>query len=260
MSLIRKFQTDRLLVKIYGDRQNMGRAAADDIAVRLRELLRDKKEVNVIFAAAPSQNETLEALSAEPNIEWERVNAFHMDEYVGLAANAPQGFGNFLREHIFSKLPFHSVHYLNGSSSDIAEECRRYGGLLDRYPADVVCLGIGENGHIAFNDPAVADFHDPSSVKEVALDSVCRTQQVHDGCFQSLSDVPTHALTLTVPALMRGGSLFCVVPASTKAEAVRHMLTEKISENCPAGILRTHACASLYLDKDSAGLLPPEDK
>ena len=258
MSLLREFQAGRLSVKVYGDRTGMGRAAAGDIAAKLRELLREKEEVNVIFAAAPSQNEMLEALAAAPGVAWERVNAFHMDEYAGLPADAPQGFGNFLRDHIFSKLPFRSVQYLNGNCADVAEECRRYGGLLDRHPADVVCLGIGENGHIAFNDPAVADFGDPVSVKEVELDSVCRAQQVHDGCFARLEDVPTHALTLTVPALMRGGSLFCVVPAATKAEAVRRMLTEKISEGCPAGILRIHAHASLYLDRDSAGLLPQE--
>ena len=220
-------------------------------------LVRTMEECNMIFAAAPSQNEMLAALAAQPGIEWNRVNAFHMDEYIGLAPDAPQGFANFLRAAIFTKVPFRSVNCLDGTaaSRDPAAECARYSQLLRRFPVDITCMGIGENGHIAFNDPPVADFDDPALVKPVALDEICRNQQVHDGCFATLDDVPTHALTLTVPALMHAAQVFCVVPAATKARAVRDTLLGDIRTACPASILRRHPAATLYLDADSASLL-----
>ena len=185
------------------------------------------------------------------------MNAFHMDEYIGLAPDAPQGFANFLRAAIFTKVPFRSVNCLDGTaaSRDPAAECARYSQLLRRFPVDITCMGIGENGHIAFNDPPVADFDDPALVKPVALDEICRNQQVHDGCFATLDDVPTHALTLTVPALMHAAQVFCVVPAATKARAVRDTLLGDIRTACPASILRRHPAATLYLDADSASLL-----
>ncbi len=255
MALTREFKKDKLEIKCYGSRESMGEAAACDAANTVRELLKQKDEVNMIFAAAPSQNEMLAALIREKGIDWTRVNAFHMDEYIGLPADAPQGFGNFLKERIFSRLPLKSVHYLNGQCTNREAECRRYSELLEAFPVDVVCLGIGENGHIAFNDPSVADFHDSKLVKVVGLDSVCRGQQVHDGCFKELADVPTHALTLTIPALTRGKHMFCVVPASTKAQAVRRMVEGDIAEACPASILRLHEHAVLYLDGESSSLL-----
>lgn len=211
-------------VKIYDTRAEMGFCAADEAAAAIRGVLAQKEECNMIFAAAPSQNEMLAALAAQPGIEWNRVNAFHMDEYIGLAPDAPQGFANFLRAAIFTKVPFRSVNCLDGTaaSRDPAAECARYSQLLRRFPVDITCMGIGENGHIAFNDPPVADFDDPALVKPVALDEICRNQQVHDGCFATLDDVPTHALTLTVPALMHAAQVFCVVPAATKARRARH--------------------------------------
>ena len=220
-------------VKIYDTRAEMGFCAADEAAAAIRGVLAQKEECNMIFAAAPSQNEMLAALAAQPGIEWNRVNAFHMDEYIGLAPDAPQGFANFLRAAIFTKVPFRSVNCLDGTaaSRDPAAECARYSQLLRRFPVDITCMGIGENGHIAFNDPPVADFDDPALVKPVALDEICRNQQVHDGCFATLDDVPTHALTLTVPALMHAAQVFCVVPAATKARAVRDTLSPRIKEN-----------------------------
>lgn len=143
-----------------------------------------------------------------------------MDEYIGLAADAPQGFGNFLRGRLFGRLPFGQVFYLDGQAADPQAECARYSALLAEYPVDIVCLGIGENGHIAFNDPHVARFDDPVRVKVVDLDDKCRRQQVHDGCFASLGQVPTHALTLTIPALTAASGMYCIVPAQTKARAV----------------------------------------
>ena len=255
--MTRILTTKKLRVKIHDTRAEMGAVAADDIAAAIRGVLSHKAVCNMIFAAAPSQNEMLAALIAQPDIEWNRVNAFHMDEYIGLAPDAPQGFANFLRAAIFDKVPFRSVNYLDGvaATKDTAAECARYAALLEREPVDITCMGIGENGHIAFNDPPVADFDDPALVKPVALDEICRNQQVHDGCFAALDDVPTHALTLTVPALTRAAQVFCVVPAATKARAVRDTLLGDISTACPASILRRHPDATLYLDMDSASML-----
>ena len=152
-------------------------------------------------------------------------------------------------------VPFRSVHYLDGSAQNIQEECRRYAALLRRFPVDIVCLGIGENGHIAFNDPHTALFQDPEAVKRVTLDLTCRNQQVHDGCFARLEEVPKYAITLTVPTLVSAPWLFCIVPAKTKANAVKECLTGEIGEHCPASILRLQEHAVLYLDKASASLL-----
>lgn len=249
------FSQDNLTIERFPSRAEMGRKAAADVAARIAALLGQQRQVNMIFAAAPSQNDFLAALVADPSIDWGRINAFHMDEYVGLAADAPQGFGNFLRDKLFGKVSLREVFYLNGQNGDPEAECRRYADLLRQYPADIVCLGIGENGHIAFNDPHVALFDDPERVKIVDLDPQCRTQQVHDGCFASLDEVPTHALTLTIPALTAGRSLYCIVPAATKARAVKRTLQGCISTECPATVLRRHPSARLYLDADSAALL-----
>ncbi len=231
----------------------MGADAAADIAAAIRAVLARKEHCSMIFAAAPSQNEVLAGLTAS-DTDWSRVHAYHMDEYIGLPAGAPQGFANFLRAALFDRVPFGQVCCLN-SEADPTAEAARYGALLQQDPVDIVVMGVGENGHIAFNDPPVADFNDPALVKPVALDPVCRMQQVHDGCFAKLEDVPKMALTLTVPALFAGRQLFCVVPAKTKAAAVREMLEGSIDEHCPASILRRHAGAALYLDGESASLL-----
>ena len=248
-------KVDKLSVNIYDTRAEMGAAAAKDIKNKFCELLETKPQINVIFAAAPSQNEVLASLVADKDIDWSRINAYHMDEYIGLDADAPQGFGNFLRAHIFDRVPFASVNLIDITAKDADAEAARYGAMLDRNLADVVVMGIGENGHIAFNDPPVADFADPKTVKAVALDEICRNQQVNDGCFASIEQVPTHALTVTVPALARAPYLFCIVPAPSKAWAVKETLTGSIDEHCPASILRTHKSAVLYLDRDSAALL-----
>jgi glucosamine-6-phosphate deaminase len=208
--------------------------------------------VNIIFAAAPSQNEFLDFLSHIEDVDWGGVNAFHMDEYVGLAEHAPQRFGNFLKERLFNKVPLGSVHYLNGNAGNLQKECERYAALLKQYPADIVCMGIGENTHIAFNDPHVADFKDLEKVKVVNLDEVSRQQQVNDGCFENLEMVPSHALTLTVPALFSAEYIYCIVPGKNKSEAVYSALREKISETYPATILRRHRNNVLFLDADSS--------
>ena len=249
------FTKDELSVKIMPSRNEMGRIAANDVINKIKELLVEKKELNIIFAAAPSQNEFINHLISAPGIGWSKINAFHMDEYIGLEKNAPQGFGNFLKKCLFDKVPFKTVNYINGQAGDINEECERYSGLLKNNPVDIVCLGIGENGHIAFNDPCVADFNDSKLVKTFNLDLVCRQQQVNDACFSHLNEVPLKAITLTVPALLKSKYMFCVVPARNKAKAVYRTLNKEINEECPATILRTKENAILYLDNDSAELL-----
>ena len=252
---MKSFIKDKLKVNVYENRTLMGEAAARDIKERIISLLSQKPEINMIFAAAPSQNDVLKALVEDKEIEWNRVNAYHMDEYIGLDKNAPQGFGNFLKSHIFGLVPFKSVNYIDITTTNPDAEAERYGKLLLENPTDIVIMGIGENGHIAFNDPPVADFNDKKVVKPVKLDEICRQQQVNDGCFASIDDVPTHAMTLTVPTLVKAPHLFCIVPAPTKANAVYETLNGSIDEHCPASILRLQENAILYLDDQSSKLI-----
>ncbi len=239
---------------VFASREEMGRRAASDAADCLRTLLAARKEVNVIFASAPSQNELLAALVAEPSIAWDRVNAFHMDEYVGLPHGDSRLFSSYLTKTIFGKLPFKTVNLMNGQS-DAREECSRYSSLLRECPPDIVCMGIGENGHIAFNDPSVADFEDTELVKPVMLEESCRRQQVNDGCFATLADVPTTAITMTIPVLIQAKNMFCVVPGARKADALRAAMTGPESESCPASIMRRHEGARIYADTDAGGEL-----
>ena len=249
--MLKQFKKDNLVCKIYETRKEMGEAAAEEISKKIISLLNEKETLNMIFAAAPSQNEVLQALVNNKNIEWSRINAFHMDEYIGLPDDAPQKFSTFLKNAIFDKVPFKTVYLINSSSGDCDAECERYAGLLKENPVDIVCLGIGENGHIAFNDPDVADFNDKKVIKAVELDDICRQQQVNDGCFKSLEQVPKTALSLTIPTLTSADYMFCVVPAPTKANAVYTTINGPVNEKCPATILRTHKNAVLYCDSDS---------
>ena len=247
-------KVDNLTVKKFETRAEMGAVAAADITAAINALLAKKTEINMIFAAAPSQNDVLQSL-VESNVDWNRVNAFHMDEYIGLPRTAPQGFGNFLVDHIFGKVPFKSVNLINCAAEDAQAECDRYEAMLKANPVDIIILGIGENGHIAFNDPWVANFNDDRLVKIVELDDVCRQQQVNDGCFATIGDVPKTAMTLTCPVFIQAPQLFCIVPAITKAKAVKRTLEGAINEECPATVLRNHPDAVLYLDAASASLL-----
>lgn len=244
-----------LQVYVAESREEMGRIAGQDVASMLKVLLQEKEELNVMFAAAPSQNDVLAELMSDTEIDWSRINGFHMDEYIGLDAAAPQSFGNFLRERVFSKKAFKSVSYIDITATDPEAEAARYEDLLREHPMDVCILGIGENGHIAFNDPGEADFNDARLVKPVKLDDICRQQQVNDGCFASISDVPQYAMSVTIPGLLRAKAMFCVVPTSNKADAAKRMLTGEISEECPCTILRTKVGAKLYLDPAAASKL-----
>jgi glucosamine-6-phosphate deaminase len=253
--MINSYNSDQLLVKIFESRDALGKAAALDVATKIRVLLSEQQQVNIVFAAAPSQSEFLIYLAEAPGIEWNRINGFHMDEYKGLSSDSPQSFGYFLKERIFNAKPFATVNLLDGHNSSMELECKHYGQLIEANPIDIVCMGIGENGHIAFNDPHVADFKDESIVKLVSLDDMCRQQQVNDGCFHSFQDVPTHALTLTIPSLMSARHVFCMVPNQKKAQAVKNTIEKEVNEKYPATILRTHKSAVLYIDSESAELL-----
>jgi glucosamine-6-phosphate deaminase len=186
------------------------------------------------------------------DIEWNRINVFHMDEYVGLSIEKQQSFARFIKKMVVDKFPVGSFNAINGANLSAEEECKRYAKLLKENPIDVVCCGIGENGHLAFNDPCNADFFDIESVKTVELDQLCRKQQVNDGCFEKIQDVPTRAITVTMPALLRAKEIICVVPAKSKANAIWSTLKKSIDTSCPASILRIHNNAYLYCDKDSA--------
>ena len=248
--LIKKIKTEKLTTYVYDTRAEMGKAAGKAAAEAINAVIAEKGQANVIFAAAPSQNEALASLLAE-NVDFTKINAYHMDEYAGLGIEDEQSFAKYLYDHVFSLAPCASVNYIP-AKLDADEACAKYTELLEKFPPDVVCMGIGENGHIAFNDPPVADFNDKKLIKKVELDDICRMQQVHDGCFPTFDDVPKYALTLTVPALMSAKYLICTVPAITKADAVKAMLEGEYGEVCPATALRKHDGAKMFLDSDSA--------
>jgi glucosamine-6-phosphate deaminase len=252
---VAEFQVDSLHVLIFEDRADMGRAAAAHVAQAIGDRIRAAGHANVIFAAAPSQDEMLAALVADPSVDWSKVDGYHMDEYLGLGPDHPASFRRYLREHCFDPagLGAGRLHLIPGeSTTSPLAVALAYESVLKANPTDVVCAGIGENGHLAFNDPPVADFLDPVLVKVVRLDEPCRVQQVHDGCFTSIDEVPTHAFTLTIPALLAAPVVTVVVPGPRKAEAVRATLQGPIQEACPATALRRHPGARLYLDRDSA--------
>ena len=243
-----------LAVRIFDERGEMGKAAAEDAAKRINAIIAQKGEANLVFAAAPSQDDVLEHLLKQ-DIDWTKVRGFHQDEYVGIDASEPAGFGNFLRRAIFDKVPFKELHYLLCAKDEAEAKCESYTELLKKYPIDLIFLGIGENGHLAFNDPAVADFNDPKMVKIVELDDVCRQQQVNDGCFPNLDAVPKNAMTMTMSLIMSIPQAICVVPTDRKADAVHNAIYGEVTTACPASILRNHPSATLYLDAAAASKL-----
>ena len=251
----RQFLVDSLKVSITDNSTTMGEMAAKTFLHAVQSSLQIKPEITVMFAAAPSQDSTLIALLQESSIQWERIHAVHMDEYVGLSAKDPRSFRHYLQEHIFKHKPFKSIDLISGEKKDAHEESNRYSRLLTTRGIDIVLLGIGENGHIAFNDPPDARFNDSSIVRVVQLSEASRNQQVHDGCFNSLNEVPRFAITVTIPTILSAKTLICVVPGERKAMAVQSTLEGTIDVNCPASILRTHDDASLFIDSSSASLL-----
>jgi glucosamine-6-phosphate deaminase len=239
-------------VCVAASRGELGKRAASDIAAAIRSVLRDRHSLRMILAAAPSQSEMLAALACEPGIDWHHVTAFHMDEYIDLPEVAPQRFGIWLQRAFFDHLPAAKFHLLKpGRDPEMA--CQLYASSLNEAPIDLVLLGIGTNGHLAFNDPP-ADLDDPLAVKVVELDQMCREQQVLDGCFPTLESVPKRAITLTVPTLLAGHELFCCVPGRHKSAAVKAMMESPISGACPATALRAHPRCTVYLDPESSSL------
>lgn len=248
-------KVENLPVYIFNTRAEMGVKAAEDAAKIINETIAKNGVANVVFAAAPSQNDLLENLLKQ-DIDWTKVRGFHQDEYIGIDASEPAGFGTWLRRAIFDKVPFMELHYLLCSADEAEAKCAEYTELLKKYPIDLIFLGIGENGHLAFNDPAVADFNDPKMVKIVELDDICRQQQVNDGCFGALSEVPKQAMTLTLSFIMNVKHAICTVPTDRKANAVYGALCGPVTTECPASILRYHNDAALFLDAPAASKLP----
>ncbi len=246
---------DSLRVDVSADRPAVGHRSAQHVLRLLGEILAHQPAARVMFACAPSQNEFLAELAARSRgvIDWTRVHAFHMDEYVGLSADHPASFRRYLQEHLLAHLPtLGAFQPIRGEAADPVAESARYAALLDAAPLDLICLGIGENGHLAFNDPPVANFADPVSAKPVELELACRQQQVNDGCFASLAQVPTHAITVTLPVFRRARALSVVVPGPRKAAAVRATLLDPVSTACPATLLRSHPQATLFIDQAAA--------
>jgi glucosamine-6-phosphate deaminase len=250
--LIKKFEAGKLKVAVYENRYYLGKAAAEKFHDIYRMLKNEKENLNIIFASAPSQNEFLENISKSTNIDWQKIKGFHMDEYIGIEAENPQSFRYYINKMLFSKVPLAEKYLIKGECENIKEECERYSELLELYPPDITCGGIGENGHIAFNDPSVANFNDPLKVKIVQLEDSCRKQQVNDGCFPDIDSVPQKAVTVTMPVFMKCRYILLMVPGNTKADAVKNTLFNAVSENCPASVLRNHQNAFLFLDKNSA--------
>ncbi|MEN8113055.1 MAG: 6-phosphogluconolactonase [Actinomycetota bacterium] len=248
------FNVDGVRVTVDADRQSMGRAAATIAAGAIREAIRVRGKARVVFAAAPSQSETLAALASRDDIEWRRVEAFHMDEYVGLDPTAPQAFGQWLRDHLFDQVDLGRVALIDPTASPEAEAAR-YGDLVTAESIDLVCLGIGENGHIAFNEPHQAHIADQRSARVVDLDLDSLNQQVSDGLFNTADDVPATAITLTVPTLLSARTLVGSIPGSSKATAVATALSGPISTACPASFLRRHDSVHLHLDTEAAAYL-----
>ncbi len=249
-----EFKKENIKVKIFASKEEVGKAAAIAVAEKLDAAISEKGLANLILATGASQFQFLENLQKQA-IDWKKITVFHLDEYKGMPVTHPASFRKYLRERILDKVQPKQVHYLNGDAPDAEAEVLRYENLLKEHPVDIACIGIGENGHIAFNDPPVADFNDTKLVKVVELDEACRKQQLGEGWFPTFDDVPTHALTLTIPAIMGCKHISCVVPDGRKAEAVYNTLNVEISTACPATILRTHPDTVLYLDSESASKL-----
>lgn len=243
------FRFDRLIVQRYPNRQDMGRAAGEYAVSMVKKMLEEKEQVNILFPAAPSQNEVLDYF-IKSDLDFGRIVALHMDEYIGMEPDALQTFGHYLREHAFGLRTFAEIHYI-ATTGTAQQQVERYREILARHPLDMAFIGLGENGHIAFNDPAVADFNDPETVKVVELDDICRMQQVHDGCFAGIDSVPKYAITVTIPAIMAAPVLVCTVPTANKAWAVENTAYAPISTACPGTILRTHPNCILFCDQES---------
>jgi glucosamine-6-phosphate deaminase len=254
-TVARAFTVDSLEVRVFATQADLAQAAASEANVVLKEATAKTGVAAVIFAAANSQIQFLAALVSLGGVDWQKVSMFHMDEYLGLDAQHPASFRRFLHERVEQTVRPKTFHCVQGEAMQPLAECERYASLLAAQPIDLCLLGIGENGHLAFNDPPVAEFTDRHAVKLVKLDEACRQQQVGEGHFPTLADVPKYALTLTIPALCAARRMLCIAPERRKAQAVRDALRGPISPACPASWLRRQAHCTLFLDSESASLL-----
>lgn len=245
---------EHLRIKIFESKEELGRMAALEVTARIHAVEQEKGFVNLLLATGASQFEFLKHLQLQP-IDWKKITVFHLDEYKGMPISHPASFRKYLNDRILENTRPRKVYYLQGDAPDIEAEAERYAELLKTHPVDIACIGIGENGHLAFNDPPVANFNDPLLVKVVELDEACRRQQLGEGWFATMDEVPTHALSLTIPAIMNCKCISCVVPDYRKADAIYNALNAGINTECPASILRTHKDAVLYLDTGSASKL-----
>jgi len=250
---------DKLHVLLHSDRAAMGRFAAATAHSHVKRCVESLGVCRVILSSAPSQDDFYDSLAeiaaAEPSV-WERVVAFHMDEFKGLAPGHPQSFSGYLQEHFLKRVSVSAFHPIRGDAPDPEAEAVRYATMLDEDAIDLIGMGIGENGHVAFNDPPVADFDDAVSVKIVEMDRVCRQQQVNDGCFADIDSVPRRAISITLPVFSRARMLSCHVPTASKAAAVLATLTGPVGIACPATVMRHHPNATLHLAPPAAKLLP----
>ncbi len=253
--LMKSFVADALPVRVYDTEAQLASDAAQQARDHLQAVLRQNGSAAVILATGNSQLQFLDALAALGGVDWSQVTLFHMDEYLGLDDRHRASFRHYMRERVESRVKPRVFHYLEGDALLPLSECARYASLLSAQPIDLCCLGIGENGHIAFNDPPVADFSDPHQVKLVKLDEGCRQQQVGEGHFPNLEAVPQYAFTLTIPMLCSARRMLCIVPERRKAQAVRDSLKGPVTTACPGSILRKQAHCTLFLDAASASLL-----
>lgn len=249
------FQIDNLKIEIYASRKQAGAAAAEAAAAEFKRLGQTQESIGVIFATGASQLETLRALIRIDGLPWDRIRGFHMDEYVGISADHAASFRYYMRHELTQRVPIRGFYEVDGNSAEPERFCAEYADALRAAHPQLCLLGIGENGHLAFNDPGVANFNDPIDMKVVALDQECKQQQVAEGWFKSIDEVPSRAMTLTIPALVRVPKLIVSVPGSRKATILNRALHEPISTACPATILRTHPDATVYLDEESAAEL-----
>jgi glucosamine-6-phosphate deaminase len=245
-----------MLVRVFNDRITLANAAAEQAAAAIRRALRGRGSARIIAATAASQLEFLDALTKMPGIDWPSVEAFHLDEYMGLPIAHPGSFRKMLLEQLIQKTGISKYHLLDGDAPDPAEVVRREGRALASAPIDIAFLGIGENGHIAFNDPP-ADFNIEDPYIIVNLDEACRRQQVGEAWFADISQVPKQALSMSVQQILKAKEILAVVPDRRKAQAIKACFEGEISPMAPASILRTHANATIYLDQASASLLGP---
>jgi len=252
---VKYLRAGTMKVEIHANRKLAGEAAARSAAQAFSDLDSAGNGLGVIFATGASQLDTLHALTSMPGLPWRKVHGFHLDEYIGIDENHPASFRRYLRENLTARVPLGEFFEIDGSSADLDGVRQEYAEKLRAVGPQLCLLGIGENGHLAFNDPSEANFDDPDAIKVVTLDTMCRQQQLAEGWFKSLEEVPARALTLTIPALFKVPKLIVSVPGIRKATSVRRALQEPISSNCPATILRTHPDVTLDLDPESASEL-----